>query len=61
MIVHESGSEAYFVWMEGETRCLTDPRSHEAFMTLDRADLRSVKAMNSNVLTRTKMKKNIGE
>lgn len=59
MVVDEASSETNFVWMEREARRLTDSRSHEALVTLNCTDLRSVKAMNCNVLTRTERDKSL--
>jgi len=46
VVVYEACREADFKGMERETRRLADPRAHETLMTLNRADLCSVKSVN---------------
>jgi len=46
VVIDEACREADFKGMERETRRLADPRSHETLMTLNRADLCSVKPVD---------------
>jgi hypothetical protein len=64
VIIDKASSEANFVWMERETRCLADPRSHEsipAFKAGDCVDVRSVEAVNCYALTGTGMREHMRE
>lgn len=59
VVVDKPCGKAHFVWVERETRSLANARTHEAFVALNGADLRTIKAVYGDVLTSAEKEGNL--